>query len=347
MAAGSSNDPPPAPVIKKRKRSPPKKCEHNKQVRCCKVCGGSAFCKHNKQKHYCRECGGSAYCKHNRRRAYCRECSGGAWCKHNKKKYLCRECGGGAYCEHNRVKAQCRECGGGAFCKHNKKKTQCRECGGGAFFCQHDKAKHTCAECCNCACPIEGCQKFGHRFAGPTALLRHMQSQHSGEPKAVKTSKEMKVYQALEEAGITFEYQKQIPFAACGLNSETKFAKLDFLVAKEFGYVIIEVDELQHKTYDPSCDVRRDFDVAASITLGSGHKMRTIRFNPDSYQIDGVTRTTSPKDRIKKLLEALEEEEPEGFDRLFLFFDSDSDSTLPKVAASWDKAAQEVSRIFW
>ena len=174
-----------------------------------------------------------------------------------------------------------------------------------------------------------------------------MKACHSGEPKAVKTSKELKVYQALQAAGITFEYQKMIPFAACGLSSETKFAKLDFLVAKEFGYVIIELDELQHKAYDPSCDVRRDFDIAASITLGSGHKVRVIRINPDSYKIDGVARTTAPKDRMKKLLEALEEEEPEGFERVFLFYDSESGATLPQVAASWEDVAKEVSRIYW
>ena len=187
---------------------------------------------------------------------------------------------------------------------------------------------------------------FGHRFAGPKALLGHMRSQHNGGPKAQTCMKEMQIYQALQEAGVTFQYQHHIPFKACGLNSETKHARLDFLVATEWGYVIIEVDELQHKSYDPSCDVRRDFDVAAAVTLGSAHKLRILHFNPDAFRVDGKTRTTGKKDRIAKLLEALEEGEPAGFDRVFLFYNCVGGATLPLVAASWEEAAKQVSRIY-
>ena len=155
------------------------------------------------------------------------------------------------------------------------------------------------------------------------------------------------MYQALQEAGVTFEYQKRIPFAACGLNSETKFAKLDFLIATEWGYIVLEVDEDQHRSYPVRCDVRRDMDIAASVALGSGHRLRIIHFNPDAYRVDGKTRLTSKKDRVAKLLEALEEGEPAGFERVFLFYDSVSGATLPQVAASWENAAKEVSRIYW
>ena len=89
----------------------------------------------------------------------------------------------------------------------------------------------------------------------------------------------MCVYHALQKAGVIFEYQKHIPFARCGLDSETKHAYLDFVIAKEWGWDIIECDEAQHNSYDPSCDVRRDFDTAASVALGSGHKLRVIRYN--------------------------------------------------------------------
>ena len=104
---------------------------------------------------------------------------------------------------------------------------------------------------------------------------------------------------------------------------------------------------MQHKSYDPSCDVRRDFDITAAVTLGSNHKLRIVHYNCDAFRVDGKTRTTTTKQRIAKLLEALEGGEPEGFQRLFLFYDAESGSTLPQVGASWDKAAQEVSRIYW
>ena len=122
---------------------------------------------------------------------------------------------------------------------------------------------------------------------------------------------------------------------------------LIFSIVKEFGYVILEVDEDQHRSYPIGCDVRRDFCIHESVTRGSGHKLRVIHFNPDASRVDDKTRTTTQKERIAKLLEALEEGEPAGLERLFLYYDSVSGATLPQVGASWDKAVQEVSRRFW
>ena len=141
----------------------------------------------------------------------------------------------------------------------------------------------------------------GHRFAGPDKLLSHMRSQHSGNRKAVTKAKELGVYQALQDAGYSFEYQKHIAFAGCGLESETRCAFVDFVIPAHWGYVLVEVDEDQHRSYDLSCDVRRDFDVAAAISLGSGRKLRTIRYNPDSYRIAGVAQKTSKAERMEAL----------------------------------------------
>ena len=174
--------------------------------------------------------------------------------------------------------------------------------------------------------------------------MRHLRSQHSGDRKAITKRKEIAVYLALQNANIPFEYQKYIPFAGCDLNSESKCAYLDFVVTKEWGYIILEVNEDQHRSYPVSCDVRRDFDIAAAITLGSEHKLNIIHYNPDSYRIDGNTCVTSPKDRIKKLLEAMAEE-PTGFERIFMFYDHETGSSLPQVAASWDAVALQVSRV--
>ena len=131
------------------------------------------------------------------------------------------------------------------------------------------------------------------------------------------------------------------------METETKHARVDFVIATEWGHIILEVDEDQHRSYPIGCDVRRDFDITAAVALGSGHKLRISHFNPDPFRVDGKTCRTAHKDRIAKLLAALEEDEPVGFERFFLFYDSASGATLPQVGASWDKAVQDVSRIFW
>jgi len=171
-----------------------------------------------------------------------------------------------------------------------------------------------------------------------------MRSRHSGEPKALTKQKELALYQELQKAGVVFEYQYHLPFKACGLNSETVRAFVDFAIAKPWGYILLECDEDQHRAYDPSCDVRRDFDIAASVALGSQQKLMIVRYNPDSYRVDGKTRTESRKDRIRRLLELLQYE-PQGFERVFLCYDQESGSTLPQVAASWGEAVRRVSRI--
>ena len=166
---------------------------------------------------------------------------------------------------------------------------------------------------------------------------------------AVTKSKELEVHQALRDAQITFEYQHYLPFRGCGLESETAHAFADFALPTPWGYVLLEVDEEQHKAYDPSCDMRRDFDMAASVALGSGHKLLVLRYNPDAFKIAGVTRQTTKKERHAQLIRLLGEllaREPEApFTRLFLFYDRAAENNaLPCVAEHWSEPVRAVSR---
>ena len=86
-----------------------------------------------------------------------------------------------------------------------------------------------------------------------------------------------------------------LPFRGCGLESETRRAFADFVLYASWGAVILEVDENQHRERDPSCDVRRDFDMAASVALGSARKLAIVRYNPDPFKVAGRTVRT-PKE---------------------------------------------------
>ena len=164
----------------------------------------------------------------------------------------------------------------------------------------------------------------GHHFCNAQALIGHMRSFHSDHSKARTKQKELTTHTLLTKAGVQFEYQHYMPFARCELDSETKYAFADFAIAKEFakewGYIILEVDEEQHKGWhkDPSCDVRRDFDIAASAALGSGQPLVVLRYNPDTFKANGVTCTIPQKERHAKLLETINSlEDPRSFQRLF------------------------------
>jgi len=191
---------------------------------------------------------------------------------------------------------------------------------------------------------------MGHKFAGSRSLLGHMRSFHSGNKKALTKTKELEVHQAFSQAGIKFLSQKMIPFKGCGLNSETRHCLLDFVIEMLWGITVVECDEFQHSHYDPSCDVRRDFDIAASVALGSGHKMVIIHYNPDPFRVDGILHKTSKKERLTKLISTIKafEEDPApelGFARFFMFYDQTTGQVLPDISKSWDSShAREVSR---
>lgn len=59
-----------------------------------------------------------------------------------------------------------------------------------------------------------------------------MHTYHSGVAKERTKTKEISIYQALQQAGFYFECQKYLPFAGCGLNSETRCAYFDYLSTK-------------------------------------------------------------------------------------------------------------------
>jgi hypothetical protein len=170
-----------------------------------------------------------------------------------------------------------------------------------------------------------------------------MQKFHSDDPKALTKRKELSVFQALTEAGIPFDYQVYLPFRTCGLQSETRHAFADFIIARSWGYIVLEVDEEQHSGYDPSCDPRRDFDIFASVAMGSAEKVVILRYNPDPYKEGGVTIPTSQKERLGKLLSIITGPEPTE-KRLFLYYDRPSaHATLPSVAEHWDVVARIIS----
>ena len=235
------------------------------------------------------------------------------------------------------------------MCQHGRRRITCRECGT-ARLCEHDKRRYQCSQCHNFVCEMPTCHLSGHKFAKANSLQMHMQSFHAENPKALTKSKELDIYQSLETAGIDFEYQKHLPFRSCGLASETAGAFIDFSIQKHWGVILLECDEQQHSAYDPSCDVRRDFDSCASITLGSQHKAVILRYNPDAFQIGGRTRRTTKKERQTKLIETLQawDEDPAlelGFARFFLFYDAADDAApLPLVAQNWSEEVRALSR---
>ena len=141
-----------------------------------------------------RDCGGSSFCEHGRRRAERRDCGGSSVCEHGRLRYQCRNCGGASVCEHARLRPHCRDCAGASICQHRRQRVHCRDC-------------------TNFVCQIQGCPRQDLPFAGAPSLLRHMQTMHGDNPRAVTKSKELEVHQALRSP---FSTNTTCPSAAAG-----------------------------------------------------------------------------------------------------------------------------------
>jgi len=89
-----------------------------------------------------------------------------------------------------------------------------------------------------------------------------------------------------------FRWNKQNPSAdplQCG-----KY-RVDFAFKLPVQAVIKEVDEFGHKHYDLRCELLR----MAEVTHGYGARpVHWIRYNPDAFKIDGVTRKMTRLERM-------------------------------------------------
>ena len=158
-------------------------------------------------------------------------------------------------------------------------------------------------------------------FSG--ALSDHLKNRHTDKGIIFQKRKEERVLLFLNENNISFEREKLIQFNC--LDSSGSRARIDFVIPKPWGYILLEVDEDQHKFYDyqVSCEVRRMADVVGAIRTNDDCKLLFIRYNPDSFSVDGCKRKISVALRECKLLEIIQDYEPkQDVAILYLFYDT-------------------------
>jgi EsV-1-7 cysteine-rich motif len=119
-----------------------------------------------------------------------------------------------------------------------------------------------------------------------------------------------------------------------------KFLRPDFVLTLEDRVIIVECDEHQHWTYAEECEISRMINL--TMVYG-GLPVFFIRYNPDSFKVDGESQKIStPKKHLllKETIEATLEKEPTSIlDVTYLFYDSDRQSTLEQLLKNSSIAA--------
>jgi hypothetical protein len=66
-----------------------------------------------------------------------------------------------------------------------------------------------------------------------------------------------------------FRYDRELVIKFCG-EGNRNFARLDFVVYREWGVCIVELDEDQHKAYPVECETARMMDIFAEQVKALG-----------------------------------------------------------------------------
>ena len=155
------------------------------------------------------------------------------------------------------------------------------------------------------------------------------------DPKAKKRrkTKEDQVAKALTEAGITYQREVHIGYSCSELETDNKKnARIDFLIERPTHRILLENDENQHKDRIMSCEVARMAWVMEAIQAGQNTRPTLwIRFNPDSFKINGQNQKIPKKERFHQLCQEICKERPnlkDGFRILYMYYDLDDNLEL-------------------
>jgi len=93
----------------------------------------------------------------------------------------------------------------------------------------------------------------------------------------------------------------------------------DFLYDALTHFVVVEVDEDQHRGYDPECERVRMINIVQAL----GMRCVFIRYNPDAFHIDGKTVRVYEKKRHELILKTIREcmTQPPTADIVYLYYD--------------------------
>ena len=147
-------------------------------------------------------------------------------------------------------------------------------------------------------------------------------------PKRIK-EKENRIFKLIIENGY-FAIQDSIINEGCVGSSKRR---PDIRLFANWGPLIIEVDENQHRNYTSSCNYKRLNDIYEDI---DNEKMVVIRYNPDNYKPFPGYKPASHSERETTLLKHIEEfmskeatQIPSGINILHLYYDFFNPITQP------------------
>lgn len=255
---------------------------------------------------------------------YCREHGGGERCSYPgcssyvMRNHRCGVHGGFKVCEYPGCEAR-------ASCTGDKKRI--------SFCSQHGGAY----KCTGPYCPNPTVANVVKSAGARCALCKHGLKERRGLQERV-------VAKVLQSKGFIFKKQLRVGLGS-SVDSEQRFALVDFALYFDDRIVLLEVDEHQHSAYDGTCELKRMMDVSSRLMLaGELRPIKWIRYNPDPFKAGAKRRNPSRELRAHRLVDAIRAPMPiQPAPKVmihYMYYDTDDDGvlalcgTLPPALAS-------------
>ena len=291
------------------------------------VTQSSTYCEHLSRKSRCDKCHGSRSavclydnCSNLSKYGFRRQKT--TMCAQHKEVEMVRE--SSSYCEHLKIIFQCFICeeGGKSLCIHDKLKYQCFKCSPeSANFCERRYGTEdlpqellTVENSIRC---IKSRNKNYDNYC--SSCFVYLFPDDSRSKIANLPKKELIVKEFLDKqfTNMFVHDSKLIGSFECN-------RRVDFQAEIKDYILCIEIDERQHKHYNPEDEIKRISELRES----SQKKLIFIRFNPDNYRKNGKLIKTEMSERLKELQKKIDEIIDNDYDKYVsfkLFFDEDSE----------------------
>ena len=179
-------------------------------------------------------------------------------------------------------------------------------------------------------CLLEGC---GATFTHSTNLRKHERRVHTESGLKHRKVREEQVAQALTNAGVVYNREVVVRFSTPG---RTGYARVDFVIPRDWGAVFLECDERQHRHNPVADEADRALRIFTELMIeGDARKIHMVRFNPDAFMEAGRRPKTPLADRLEFLLRVLEEEPDRQHSVTYLYF-TRNDCPLPAICTDSD-----------
>lgn len=203
------------------------------------------------------------------------------------------------------------------------------------------------------------CEECGWPFRNSGHLQRHIQGVHSGETKPHVKKEENVIFDLLKLNEILFDRNSTIDF--CESSDAKNRAFPDFIIQSEGGVLILEVDEHgghgarnlkpddgssdtlmsceeDSWFYNVSCEQKRMLEIVAALrTDGEVRPIAFLRYNPDTYKINGKFSKISVEQRHKTLIHFIRNWKPrQDFEIHYFFYEMYELDEQTRRCTIWD-----------